>query len=771
MIMRRIRTLSDRFLQPPPLPGTPESSLYYERRLNEQSALIDPPEIVPSDARRDFEKWGSWLQAGTTVSYTNTSPQVETMARAIQRWKTEYLPGRRNYIYNTQIVGKGGEIPLPQAGTSSFNYTPLLATGAPVKVLVPVNGSLSVNWIGIPAFEPFDTSAWISGTTGVGYERATGYQSLIGTDVNTQMQSNNSVYIRAEFNIVDPASVDRLEFRIKYDDGFIAFLNGAVIASANSPTSPQWNSAATGPHEASTTTFDVIDITDKKGNLLPGRNVLAIQGFNENTTSDDMIIVPELYVGTPGPPVLTEPVINFGTIEFAPLSGNQDQEFIQLLNSNTIAVDISGWQLTGAIQHTFAPGTVLPRNGSLYVCPNVAAFRARTVSPKGGEGRFIQGGYVGHLSSRGGTLTLRDSTGTLNSTITFVGQASDPQRYLVVSELMYHPPGNGLAEYIELMNISDSVTLDLTGTHFTQGIEFTFTGAAITSLAPGARVLIVRDAAAFEAAHGAGLPVAGVFANASSLNNGGETIELQDAANGPIQEFTYDNETPWPSGTDGSGYSLVLIAPRTNPDPAIATNWRSSARLGGSPGGTDVVALPANPMADTNGNGVVDLIDYALGNGLGTGPLLPGFVRLPDLASGGSNVVMTYPMSLGADSAEIKVQLSTDLVTWQDGDAYLEAGSVEQTGDGRAVVTRQVKVAHGGSTSSFHAAAHRGQSARDFATSAIDCVAHQKALVFSVSGGIQVDRHNALSVTTDRMQREIVRSRRCLIVIVAVYPR
>ena len=34
------------------------------------------------------------------------------MAEAIQRWKTEYLPARRKYIYNTQIVGKGGEIPL-----------------------------------------------------------------------------------------------------------------------------------------------------------------------------------------------------------------------------------------------------------------------------------------------------------------------------------------------------------------------------------------------------------------------------------------------------------------------------------------------------------------------------------------------------------------------------------------------------------------------------------------------------------------------------------
>jgi len=71
-------------------------------------------------------------------------------------------------------------------------------------------------------------------------------------------------------------------------------------------------------------------------------------------------------------------VINFGAIDFSPTSGNQDAEFIQLVNTNSIAVDISDWRLTGGIEHTFAPGTVLAPKGALYVCPNAAAFRART---------------------------------------------------------------------------------------------------------------------------------------------------------------------------------------------------------------------------------------------------------------------------------------------------------------------------------------------------------------------------------------------------------
>jgi CotH kinase protein/Lamin Tail Domain len=691
MILRRIRTLTDRFLQPPPAPGTPESELYYERRLNEQSALIDPPAIVPSDARRDFEKWGSWLQGGATVRYTNANPAVETMAKAIQRWKTEYLPARRQYIYNTQIVGKGGSIPLPQTTSTTYNYTPLVVAGAPAKALVPTNSSLSVTWIGIPSFEPFNTTGWMSGVTGVGYERETGYQSLIGLNVDSQMRSNNSVYIRIEFDVADPVAFDHLELRMKFDDGFVAFLNGAVLASANAPSSVQWNSAATAQHEASATAFEVYDVTAKKASLRAGRNILAIQGLNDSVGSSDMIIVPELYGGTPGPAMNVQPTINFGAIEASPGSGNQDAEFIQLLNPNSIAVDISDWRLAGGIEHTFAPGTVLAPNGALYLCPNAAAFRARTVSPKGGEGLFVQGGYKGHLSNLGETLMLIDTAGATNNTMTYQGQPSDAQLYLVVSELMYRPPGDGLAEFIELLNISPSVTLDLTDVRFTQGVDFNFTGSAITSLPPGGRALVVRDLAAFEQVYGPGRPVAGVFANGSALSNGGERIKLEAADNQTIREFTYGAVPPWPGGTDGSGYSLVLMSPQSNPDHSVAANWRSSAFPGGSPGETDVVPFPANPLADANGNGQPDLLDYALGNDLGRPPVFPALALQPGALGGPATLRLSYPRSIGAERAKVEVYFSTDLVAWAEGAPHLEAESMQPLSDGRALVTWRVK--------------------------------------------------------------------------------
>jgi hypothetical protein len=690
MIMRRIRTLTDRFLHPPPAPGTAESELYYERRLNEQSALIDPPAIVPSDARLDFEKWGSWLQGGATVSYTNTNVAVETMAEAIQRWKTEYLPGRRAYIYNTQIVGRGGEIPLPQTGNGPpTNYTALVVKGAAVKVLVPANGNLGATWTGNPSFEPFNTAGWMSGTTGVGYERGTGYEALIGLNVNTQMQSNNSVYIRIEFNVDDPAAFDLLEFRMKFDDGFVAFLNGAVLTSMYSPASLQWNSAATASHEANAAAFNIYDVTAQKSNLRAGRNVLAIQGLNESLSSSDMIIVPELYGGKIIPVTTLEPRINFGTIEVNPASGNQDEEYIQLLNPNSIALDISDWRLIGGVEHTFLAGTVLPPSGAIYLCPNAAAFRARTVSPKGGEGLLVQGGYKKHLSNLGETLAIIDASGATNNTTTYQPQPSDAQRYLVVSEIMYHPSGDGLAEFVELLNISSSVTLDLSGVRFTQGVEFDFTGSAITSLPPGGRVLVVRDLAAFNAAYGTNCPVAGVFANGSALSNGGELIKLEDASNGTIREFAYDDVAPWPAGTD-AGYSLVLIAPETNPDPALATNWCASVRLGGSPGWPDVARFPADPAGDANGNGERDLIDYVLGNDFGLPPIFLKVALQADPLGGPDTMLLSYPISLSAQNVDVGVFFSTDLIVWQDGAAYLELISREPLGDGRELITWRV---------------------------------------------------------------------------------
>ena len=46
---------------------------------------------------------------------------------------------------------------------------------------------------------------------------------------------NSSVYVRVPFHVDDPGLLEALELRIRYDDGFVAYLNGAVVARRNAP--------------------------------------------------------------------------------------------------------------------------------------------------------------------------------------------------------------------------------------------------------------------------------------------------------------------------------------------------------------------------------------------------------------------------------------------------------------------------------------------------------------------------------------------------------
>jgi len=163
---------------------------------------------------------------------------------------------------------------------------------------------------------------------------------------------------------------------------------------------------------------------------------------------------------------------------------------------------------------------------------------------------------------------------------------------LILTELMFHPPDPPVGsaytaddfEFIELKNVG-STPLNLTGFHFTAGIEFTFTGNAVTNLVPGERVVAVKNTAAFQSRYGNGPKIAGQFLG--SLENAGERLALAGALEEPILDFTY-NDT-WYATADGLGFSLNLVDESTAPaDWDTRSAWRPSAVAGGSPGAGDV---------------------------------------------------------------------------------------------------------------------------------------------------------------------------------------
>jgi hypothetical protein len=283
--------------------------------------------------------------------------------------------------------------------------------------------------------------------------------------------------------------------------------------------------------------------------------------------------------------------IAVASVEANPASSNQAQEFLCITNLTPAAVDITDWKLAGGVEFKFKPGTVIPSNSVIYVSPDVVAFKQRTTGPRGGQGLFVVGPYDGQLSARGEPLTIRDDHGRLVYSNTYPAAPSPAQQFLRVSEIMYNP--SALAgntndpqefEYIELVNNSPSLTLDLNGVRLTNGVDFAFTGSAITSLGPNGRVVVVRNLVAFTARYGALANVAGQYAGL--LDNAGERIRLLDASNEEVLDFSYNNS--WYPITDGLGFSLVNTNLMGEPDSwGHKSSWRPSGALQGAPGQSD----------------------------------------------------------------------------------------------------------------------------------------------------------------------------------------
>lgn len=226
---------------------------------------------------------------------------------------------------------------------------------------------------------------------------------------------------------------------------------------------------------------------------------------------------------------------------------------------------------------------------------------------------------------------------------------------LVISEIFYNPSGQlETTEYLELMNIAEE-PISLAGVIFTGGITFAFPADA--TLAAGERLLLVVDIAAFEAAFGNDLPVAGTYTG--RLDNGGENLLLIAADQTPIQSLRYHDRAPWPLPSDGGGYSLTLISPESNPDLGEAASWRASVHLGGSPGRSDTLPF--------TGSTPHELLAYALDN-----PLAGITALIQNLEVKGSfddYLVATISAKVAADDAQISVEFSPDLENWQSGTA------------------------------------------------------------------------------------------------------
>jgi len=190
--------------------------------------------------------------------------------------------------------------------TTTTNVT-LVGASSSLKVISPTaaNAAVDDHWKEIG----FNDSAWLSGTRSVGFDRNSDGIALapfIGRTLSVaEMDSSDatpqySAYVRFPFNVNDKDQLTSLQLDLRFDDGFIAYLNGREVRRVNFAedfvyTQPQWNSYAGNQTTSSTSgaanrisesaSVVTFDLTPFLGELVNGANVLAFHAVNSNSTS------------------------------------------------------------------------------------------------------------------------------------------------------------------------------------------------------------------------------------------------------------------------------------------------------------------------------------------------------------------------------------------------------------------------------------------------------------------------------------------------------
>jgi len=237
---------------------------------------------------------------------------------------------------------------------------------------------------------------------------------------------------------------------------------------------------------------------------------------------------------------------------------NQHGGHVETNSQLTMTASGTIWYSLNGADPRIAGGAVNTSGASLYTGP-VTLTKSTHV-----QARVLSGG----------------TWSALNEAVFAVGPVAENLR---ITEIMYNPQNINIlsdpnTEFIELKNIGTQ-TINLNYASFTNGIDFTFPDM---DLAPNEYILVVEDIDAFTNKYGPDLNIAGEYFG--SLNNGGERIELLDAAGSRIHDFKYSDG--WFPITDGMDFSLVVID-SLNTDPSLwsdKSTWRPSTAPGGSPG-------------------------------------------------------------------------------------------------------------------------------------------------------------------------------------------
>ena len=116
---------------------------------------------------------------------------------------------------------------------------------------------------------------WLSGAMPIGYDPSVSMR----TTLSDMRGGYTTVYFRKTFNVSDPSIFTALQIEAMYDDGFKVWINGRRVASPGMATTEvPYTGTANSTRESAT--YDTLTLPLPIDYLVPGENIIAIQGAN-----------------------------------------------------------------------------------------------------------------------------------------------------------------------------------------------------------------------------------------------------------------------------------------------------------------------------------------------------------------------------------------------------------------------------------------------------------------------------------------------------------
>ena len=249
------------------------------------------------------------------------------------------------------------------------------------------NAGLPSGWATVP--HAADGTSWDEGPGLLGVENATLGEPLLTT--TTLNSGQITYYFETDFVYNGTAQIDDMRIEHYLDDGAIFYLNGTEIGRFNlapGAVTPLTR-ASPGVGEASLNAFIVANPP-----LLSGTNRLSVEVHQASGNSSDVVLGTKVTIneatgaGTPGQPHQV-----------------RDEEWLELFNKGTAAIDLTDWKLSSGIDFDFPAGTTIPAGGYLVIADDPAALAAKhpTIT--------ILGDYGGKLGNGSDHIILEDPNG------------------------------------------------------------------------------------------------------------------------------------------------------------------------------------------------------------------------------------------------------------------------------------------------------------------------------------------------------------------------